>query len=44
LIKKAEELTKEEKKQLGEKARSRVLKSYSWKFIASEYEKLFLEV
>ncbi len=44
LMKKAEQLTEEEKMQLGEKARSRVLKCYSWEFIASEYKKLFLEV
>ena len=43
LIKKAEGLSAEERGQLGEKAYARVTKCYSWDFIASEYEKLFLK-
>ncbi len=43
LIHEAEKMTQEEKEQLGKKARERVLNSYSWEFIASEYEKLFMK-
>lgn len=42
LMKEAESMTDGEKRELGQKARDRVLKCYSWEFIASEYEKLFL--
>lgn len=40
LMAKAEKMSEEEKVQLGQKAYARVIKCYSWEFIASEYEKL----
>ncbi len=43
LIEKADALDPAEIAQLGEKAKQRIREAYSWEFISSEYEKLFLE-
>lgn len=43
LIDKADTLSAEEIAALGEKAKARIADAYSWEFIASEYEKLFLK-
>lgn len=43
LMKQAECMTEDEKKEIGQKAYDRVRTCYSWEFIAGEYEKLFLE-
>lgn len=42
LIEKADGMTKEEIKALGQNAKQRIIDAYSWDFISSEYEKLFL--
>lgn len=42
LIEKADEMTAEEIAAIGVKAKKRIADAYSWEFIASEYEKLFL--
>lgn len=43
LIDKADGLSAQDVKVLGEKARARIADAYSWQFICAEYEKLFLE-
>ena len=43
LIDKADDLSAQDVKVLGEKARARIADAYSWQFICAEYEKLFLE-
>ena len=43
LIHTADTLSAEEIAALGEKAKQRIKDAYSWQFISSEYEKLFLE-
>ena len=43
LIHRADTLAPEEIAALGKKAKQRIADAYSWQFIASEYEKLFLE-
>ena len=42
IINEAEKLDKEQLNLLGAKAKVRVLNNYSWEFIVTEYEKLFL--
>ena len=42
LISNVENMSSEERMQLGKKAYERVMQCYSWDYIASEYEKLFL--
>ncbi|WP_055666460.1 beta 1-4 rhamnosyltransferase Cps2T [Desnuesiella massiliensis] len=42
LIEKVDNLTEEEREELGQKAKERVIKHYSWDFIVDEYEKIFL--
>ena len=42
LIEKADGMSKEEIKALGQNAKQRIIDAYSWDFISSEYEKLFL--
>jgi rhamnosyltransferase len=42
LIESADEMSPEEIAALGEKAKNRIATAYSWEFITSEYEKLFL--
>lgn len=42
LIEKADALSADEITALGEKAKNRIATAYSWEFIASEYENLFL--
>ena len=42
LIEKVDNLTEEEIEELGQKAKERVIKHYSWDFIVDEYEKIFL--
>ena len=42
LIEKADGMSKEEIKALGQNAKQRIVDAYSWDFISSEYEKLFL--
>lgn len=44
LIEKVDNLTEEEIEELGQKAKERVIKHYSWNFIVDEYEKIFLNV
>lgn len=41
LIEKVDNLTEEEIEELGQKAKERVIKHYSWDFIVDEYEKIF---
>ncbi len=43
LIHQADSLSPEQIADLGKKAKQRIKDAYSWQFIASEYEKLFLE-
>ena len=43
LIDTADSLSAQEVETLGEKAKARIADAYSWQFISSEYEKLFLE-
>ena len=42
LIHEADALSQEEISALGEKAKKRIADAYSWQYITSEYEKLFL--
>lgn len=42
LIESADEMSADEIAALGEKAKNRIATAYSWEFITSEYEKLFL--
>lgn len=42
LIEQADALTQEQVTLLGKKAKARIADAYTWEFIASEYEKLFL--
>lgn len=41
LIRKADDMGEEAKKNLGKKARQRITDHYSWQFIADEYEKIW---
>lgn len=43
LIEQADEMTEEEIAQYGQKATNRVKEAYSWEYICSEYEKVFLQ-
>jgi len=43
LIEKADQMTPQEISILGAKAKKRIADAYSWQFIASEYENLFLQ-
>ena len=43
LIEAADELAESQIAALGEKAKKRIADAYSWEFICSEYEKLFLK-
>lgn len=43
LIEKVDNLAEEEIEELGQKAKERVIKHYSWNFIVDEYEKVFLK-
>ena len=43
LIEKADTLTTQEIADLGEKAKKRIREAYSWEFIASRYEEIFLK-
>ena len=43
LIEQADEMTAEEIQVMGVKAKKRIADAYSWEFIASEYENLFLK-
>lgn len=43
LLKRADEMTQEQKKQLADKAKARIRKDYSWSYIIAEYERLFLK-
>ncbi len=43
LMKKAENMSEDEKSKLGQKAYARVTECYSWEFIASEYERVFCD-
>ena len=43
LIEKADRMTPEEISELGGKAKKRIADAYSWQFIASQYETLFLQ-
>ena len=42
LIEKADAMPPEDISELGEKAKARIANAYSWEFICSEYEKLFV--
>lgn len=42
LIEKADLMSKEDIKALGQRAKQRIIDAYSWEFISSEYEKIFL--
>ena len=42
LIDRADAMGEEERRQMGQKAKDRIVSKYSWEFIASEYRKLFL--
>ena len=43
LLKRADEMKEAERKELGERAKERIRKDYSWPYIIEKYEKLFLE-
>ena len=43
LIERADALSAEEIAAIGEKAKARIKEAYSWEFISSEYEKVFLK-
>ncbi len=43
LIEKADIMSEEEISEYGKKAKVRIAEAYSWKYIAEQYEKLFLE-
>lgn len=42
LIEKADLMSKEDIKALGQRAKQRIIDAYSWEFISGEYEKIFL--
>ena len=44
LLHKTDSLTEEERNAMGEKAQARIRNSYSWQFIADEYERLWSPV
>lgn len=43
LIEKADGLSEEERKKMGQKAKTRIRDAYSWKKIADQYEELFIQ-
>jgi rhamnosyltransferase len=43
LIESADQLSQQEKASYGEKAKARIRDAYSWEYIASKYEKVFLD-
>ena len=43
LIEQADEMCAEKIQKMGDKAKKRVKQSYSWEYIANEYENVFLE-
>lgn len=43
LIKRADEMTERERKELGDRAKERIRSDYSWPFISEKYETLFLK-
>lgn len=44
LIEKADGMRETEIKEMGKKAKQRVTEAYSWEFISSQYEKVFLQI
>ena len=42
LLDKADTISRQQRTELGKRARKRICESYSWEYIAAEYEKIFL--